>query len=411
MATSSISGVASGLDTAGIINQLMALEAVPQAKLKSRVTSEQSVITTLQGLNTKLAQLTSRAEELTKPDGWRAYAATSSSAAVTVSTGTGVAPAGFALTVEDVARTHQLGFATAAALGDVVTGSGTTVLLDRLDGTGPVAIDAGDGTLSSLVAAINDPANETGLRATAVRVGEGSYRLLVESATTGAAQDFTLTAGDGSTLLGGATVRAGTDARIDLGTGITVTSASNTFADLAPGVSVTLGADAVAGTTATVDVRVDSSGLAGRVQSFVAQLNGVLADIDAATGSGTRAGALSGDSLVRGIRQNLLDTVFPADGTSMADLGVQTDRTGRLVFDADAFATAYAEDPAAVTEAFTAPTTGFLARVEGVARSASDRHDGTVTQAINGRNQTITRMQDSIEKWDLRLEMRRTTLT
>ena len=35
MATSSISGLASGLDTASIIAQLMQLEAIPQTRLKT----------------------------------------------------------------------------------------------------------------------------------------------------------------------------------------------------------------------------------------------------------------------------------------------------------------------------------------------------------------------------------------
>ncbi|MFC7504863.1 flagellar cap protein FliD N-terminal domain-containing protein, partial [Nocardioides sp. GCM10030258] len=56
-ATSSIGGLASGLDTASIISQLMALEALPQTKLKTQVTAEQSKVTALQKLNTALQAL------------------------------------------------------------------------------------------------------------------------------------------------------------------------------------------------------------------------------------------------------------------------------------------------------------------------------------------------------------------
>ena len=42
MANASVSGLASGLDTATIIDQLMQLEAAPQTRLKSRVTTEKS---------------------------------------------------------------------------------------------------------------------------------------------------------------------------------------------------------------------------------------------------------------------------------------------------------------------------------------------------------------------------------
>ena len=44
MASASISGLGSGLDTASIIDQFMQLEAAPQTRLKSRVASEKSVV-------------------------------------------------------------------------------------------------------------------------------------------------------------------------------------------------------------------------------------------------------------------------------------------------------------------------------------------------------------------------------
>ena len=66
MATASVSGLASGLDTASIIDQLMQLEAQSQTRLKSRVTTEQSTLKVLQNLNTKFASLATQAKDLTK---------------------------------------------------------------------------------------------------------------------------------------------------------------------------------------------------------------------------------------------------------------------------------------------------------------------------------------------------------
>ncbi len=51
MATASISGLSSGLDTASIISQLMQAEAAPQTRIKSALTGEQSRVKTLQELN------------------------------------------------------------------------------------------------------------------------------------------------------------------------------------------------------------------------------------------------------------------------------------------------------------------------------------------------------------------------
>jgi flagellar hook-associated protein 2 len=416
VATSTISGLASGLDTATIIDQLMQLEAVPQTKLKTRVTTEQSVITALQTLNTKVSLIGSKAEALAKATAWSPVAATSSNTAVTVRADSGANPSNLNVTVIDTAKTHQLGFATAAKLTDTVTGGSTSIKLDRFDGT-PVTLTT-DGTLKGVVDAINSTANDTGLRASAIKVGtnaggEAQYQLFVESTETGAAQDFQLTAADGTALLGGATARAGSDAKISLGTGITVTSTTNTFEDVVDGVDITLGAAATNATTATVTVTRDTASLSSQVQSLVDTLNAALDEIGTQTAYNAETGAagkLLGDAAVRSLKTTLLNSVYPTDGSSMAALGIQTTREGKLTFDATKFKEAYAADPAGVAEKFTTEGDGFAARLEKAAKSASSTTDGTITQAIKGRKQEITRLNESIDAWDLRLELRRTTL-
>jgi flagellar hook-associated protein 2 len=407
----SISGLASGLDTATIIDQLMSLEAIPQARLANRKSSEQLVVNALQTLNSKVASLATKAADLAKPAAWTAVTATSSNAQVAVTTGTGAAPGSFSLRVDQTALSHRLELAQATGL-DTAGSVPTSVRLDRLDGSAPLDLTT-DGTLRGLVAAINDPANESGLRATAIKVGDDSYRLLVESTATGAASDFTLAdAADASPLLGGATVRAGRDAQVTLGDSITATSATNTFAELAPGVTVTLSADAAG--TSEVSVARNSAGVADSMKALVDAVNAALADIDSLTAYNptTKAsGLLSGDTGVRSLRSQILDTVFPTDGTTLADLGIQTDRSGKLVFDRDKFSAAHAADPTSVQARLTTNGTGFIDRMADVAKGASDKVDGTLTTSITGRNTSITRLTDDIDNWDLRLELRRTALT
>ena len=408
----SISGLSSGLDTATIINQLMQLEAAPQTRLKSQVSSDQSLVTTLQTLNTKVALLRSKAEALAKPEAWAPLTTTSSHASVSVTTGTGAGPASLSVTVTSVAQTHRLGFADAAGLTDVVTGGTSKVRIDRYDGS-PVDLDTGDGTLAGLVTAINDPDNETGLRASTVKVADGSYRLMIESAVTGSAEDFTLTAENGAPLLGGPTVRAGSDAAIDLGSGVSVTSSTNTFADVLPGVTVKLANDAAIGTVSSVSISRDTSKVTAAVKGLVDSMNSLLADIDAQSGYNATtktAGALTGDGSVRALRSSLLEAVYPIDGSSLATVGIQLTRTGRLEFDEQAFSQAYSADPLGVLERFTDSGDGFVDQVAKVAKNASDPSEGTLTSAITGRRTSITRMQDSIEDWDRRLELRRSAL-
>lgn len=424
MANASIGGLASGLDTATIISQLMQLEAVPQSRLQKRVSTEERQVTSLTTLNSKFASLAAKALELAKPDGWSPLTATSSNAKVGVSTSATAGPASFSLTVTQTALTHRLEFASTVSL----TAAGTvptSVRLDRLDGTVPVDLTT-DGTLQGLVTAINDPAKATGLHATAIKVGTDQYRLLVESTTTGAASDFSLKdAADGVTdILGGyaAGLRAGRDASVTLGTSITVTSATNTFADLVPGVTITLASDTPAGATTDIAVTRDTGKVTAAVKSLVDSINAATADIDSLTAydATTKAsGILSGESSLRGLRSELLNSIYPADGTSLASLGIQVDRTGKLVFDEAKFKAAYAADPTGTAARFTDATpldltdapTGFADRVRKVADGASNTVNGTLTLAITGRNNGIKRLKDSIEQWDTRLELRRTALT
>lgn len=408
--SASISGLASGLDTATIINQLMSLEAMPQSRLKTRVSAEQRTVTAMQTLNSLVAGLATKAEALAKSAAWSPLKATSSNDQVSVATGTGAAPSTFSLRVDQTALSHRLELATATDLTTAGTVP-TTVRIDRLDGTAPQDL-ATDGTLQGLVTAINDPANATGLRATTVKVGDGSYRLLVEATSTGAASDFTLTdPADGTTPLGGATVRAGRDAQVTLGDSIVATSTTNTFADLVPGVSITLSSTATG--TADIAVTQDTDAVVANVKGLVETINRVLTELDSLTVADPAAGSkglLAGDAGARALRGRILDTVFPTDGTSLAGLGIQTDRAGKLVLDEAAFTEAYLADPAAVTARLSAEN-GFATRVHTVAETASDKSDGSLTTAITGRTASIQRLEDAIEGWDTRLELRRSALS
>jgi len=413
MATSSasVSGLVSGLDTSTIISQLMQVEAQTQTNIKSKVTAEQTNVKSLQDLNSAFAALATSAADLAKATAWNPVSVTSSSTLVTATAGTNAVSGPLSITVGHTAATHKLTFSTTAALTDTVTSGDTMVRIDRLDGT-TADIDTGDGSLSGLVNALN--ASGTGLKASTVRLDDGTYRLQVTSTATGAAADFTLTNTDGSDLLGGATVRAGRDAEITIGAD-TVHSASNTFTGVANGLSITLGATVADGTVVDLDVAQDTAGMTKTVKSIVDSINAALTKIDSLTGynSATKtSGALAGDGSVRALRNSLLASVYPSDGSSMAGVGIQLDRYGKLTFDATTFTNAYASDPGAVAAKFTTgATNGFAARVQAVAKQASNSVDGSITTSISGRNTSIQRMQDSISDWDTRLALRQETLT
>jgi flagellar hook-associated protein 2 len=410
-----ISGIASGLDTANIIRQLMQLEALPQTKLKARVTAQQSSVTALQSLNTKFAALATQAAALAKTSSWSPVSATSSSEHVTAKTSAGATEGTLSFTVKQTALAHKVSFTDAAALTDRVTPADTTLVrFTAADGT-TTDLDTGDGTLDGLVKALNGAG--LGVKASTVQLADGTHRLHVAATSTGAASQFSLSNVDPAApaLLGGENApytTTGQDAVIVLGPD-EISSSTNTFTGIATGIDFTLSSQTPGGTAVDITVTGDTKAMTASVKSMVDAVNEILAEIDKVTAAGggtTKSGVLSGDPTLRSLRNELLSSVYAsADGTSLAEAGVELDRYGRLTFDEEKFAAAYAADPASVSAKF-AGAGGFAERIAAVSTQASDKVTGTITNAIQGRESTIDRLGDAIDSWDVRLDARRRTL-
>src|SRR2546430_6264634 len=110
----SISGMASGLDTTTIVSQLMKVEQQPQQNLKNKLADTQKTVTAYQSVNTKMQTVQTTADALTQATTWQAAVATSSSPTVTVTASAG-APAGdYTLDVQSLAKAQG----TTALLAD-----------------------------------------------------------------------------------------------------------------------------------------------------------------------------------------------------------------------------------------------------------------------------------------------------
>lgn len=410
--TAAISGLVSGMDTASIIDQLMTLNAAPQTALKSKVTTEQSAVSALQGLNSKIAAIATKASALGSPAGWNPVTTSSSSDTVSIAATAGASTGSVTFSVNSLASAYGLRFTNTAAMTDRVTGAaGTSVTVTTASGS--KTIDSGDGSLRGLVNAIN--ASGTDLKASTIRLDDGTYRLRIDSATTGAASAFSITDSDGNALLGGNTVASvGADAEISVG-GDLLHSSTNTFTGLISGVNVTLSSATPVGSPVTVSSDRDIASISTSVQDLVDSLNASIDNLNTLTGfdpvSG-KSGTLAGESAARSLSTSLRNALYPTDGTSMAGVGIQLGSDGHFTFDAAAFTAAYQADPDATAAKFTTATgTGFADRVNKVTTAASDSTDGTLTQSVNSHNSAIKQLNDSIADWDIRLDMQRSTLT
>lgn len=427
MANASIGGLVSGLDTATIISQLMQLEAQPRTQLQSRVSSNQRELSALQTFNSKLAAIASQAGDLAKATAWGGVKATSSSDKVAVTADAGVAAGALTFTVNKVATAARETFGAPAKADAPVLTPGTSYTVSFADGRQPMTFGTGTGSLTDIAANINSA--KGGVSATLIRVGtdgaDPTYRLQLTSKATGADSGFTVaeTSPDPTApapFLASVVATGGTDASITLeGQTQELLSKTNTITDLVPGVDVTLSAQAQ-GVTTTITTALDADGMSAKVKSLVDTINAAVTEAqsltkyDAATKT---AGLLSGDATVRGAGTRIIDTVIAGvGGKSLADLGIQSDRSGKLVFDEAKFKAAYTADPTAVAARFTAPADGagslggMAVQVEKLTKTLSNSTDGTITLAIQGRTRTIDRLQDDISAWDVRLDQRKATL-
>jgi flagellar hook-associated protein 2 len=345
------------------------------------------------------------------PTAWSPLKATSSSDKVTVNAGSTAVPVTLSFTVKQTATSDQITFSQTYASSDAVAAPNATLT----KGGKQFAITTANGTLDEFVTAVNNL--NAGVVATKVSVGAGRYRVSLTATDTGASSAFTLT-----NLLVPTTDALGKDAQIVVGLD-TISSASNTFTGLLQGVDVTLAPGTPLNTSIDITVSRDPAAAQQSLQGLVDAANEILTQIDKLTAydkTTKTAGAFVGDSLLRDLRAKVLDTVTrPAGNGSLADVGVQTDRYGKITFDTTKFASAYNADPAKVATRLTTTTTttppstvpGFAARLEAAAKIASDSTTGVLTQSIKGRQSSVTTMQDSIAAWDNRLATKKDALT
>ncbi|WP_104201361.1 flagellar filament capping protein FliD [Cryobacterium sp. Y29] len=413
-----VDGLISGLDTTSLINSLMTLEAGPQNQLKAKVTSTNTLMTALQGLNTSIASLATLAGKATATDALDLYSATSNSAGVSVTAGASATAGSIDVVVDRLAKAQ-------VSVSDAVTAwPGSNFSITNTTSGKATVISAGSSNLDDVVTAVN--ASDSGVKAVKVAAGTDSsgnalYRLQFTASSTGAASAFSFSfdPSDPTTDPAMTKITAAQDAQVTLWAGTTaaqaITSATNTFSDLLPGVSVT--ALAVSDVPVTVSVSRNDAAVSTIASELVSALNGVFALIstksavvnstDSSGKAVLSAGVFSGDSTVRDVKQQLLSAASqPIDGHSPSEIGISITKSGTMEFDSSKFATAMAADPEYVKGVLAT----IASRVEAAAENASDKYDGMITSRITGQESLVKSLGTQIESWDVRLASRRSTL-
>jgi flagellar hook-associated protein 2 len=416
-----LSGLASGLDTSGIITKLMAIESRPQTLLQNQLSNVTTYRSALQSVNTQLAAIATAAKTASTAGALTAFTASSTTSGISA-TADSTATAGSVSFTVDAIATAQI--SVSGAMTAWPDTSSATPPITITTGSGPTAktttVHALSGNLDDVVAAINGGA--TGVTATKVAAGTDSsgtaqYRLQLRSSSTGAGGAFSVYEGEDATApaLPTTTVADAHDASITLygGTGAqqVVTSTSNTFAGLMTGVNVTVSATTASPATVTVipDSSKAATAAATLTGNLIAFFSTIATDSAVSTSSSTSGGTSStattgsvftGDTMVRALNDQILSAVTGAVGTSSpSSIGITLTKTGTITFDQSAFTSAMASDPTGTMSMFQT----IAGRISDAATAASDPLTGTLTQKITSQQSQESSLNSQISDWTTRL--------
>jgi flagellar hook-associated protein 2 len=411
------SGLASGLDTAAIIDALMQVAREPINRLQTKRSSYTSKASRLSDLRTRLSSLRTSALALDTASELRSYTATSSdTGTLTAAASSSAAPGSYTVNVKQLAsaqRSYSSGVAAKDQTG--LVGNGQLAIRVAGGAWSTIEIDQDTDTLEGVAAKINGAVS--GVSASVVKVSDSEYRLLVAGKESGAANrvEFDLTAsGKGLTDALGLNAahvpdQAAQDAWLQMD-GKNFYRPTNQISDAIAGVTLSL-SSASDPETVSVTVATDLDAVVSKVQGMVSAYNSALSFIkDQFTYNGTtRSDTLMGDSAVLTVKnqlQGIIGAEVAAAGSTynaLSKVGFSTARDGTLTLDATKLKAALAADPEAVSDLFSYSdgdagtendgVTVRLARtIDGLLRSET----GLLSARAEGIQDTIGAIDDRI---------------
>lgn len=249
-----VSGLASGLDTASMVDAIMKAARASTKQIETRAALYKSRSDLIKTFNTKILTAQLDLSSLKQASTFAAPTATSSNASVLTASALSTALTGsFQLTVDRVAAAQQLssgGFSSSTAS----IGTGSVVV--RLGTKAPVTvnIDSAHGTLSGLADSINQA--NAGVRAQVINDGSSTpYHLLLSSTTTGSSNTVSF---DASGLSGGQSDQLKDVTATSLGSTATMSLLGRSTATNGPKVYQVKAADSGAVGTANLQTRSSS---------------------------------------------------------------------------------------------------------------------------------------------------------
>ena len=404
-------GIGSGIDVAGIVSQLMAIEQQPLLRLDQKEAKIQAEISGYGSLKGALSTLQSAMDKLGNSETYLTTKASSSNSDVLgVSSTIDAAASSYSITVNRLAQTHKLGSAEVAS--DAKFGGASGDELTLTVGSNSFTLDLStEMSLSEIQAAINVETNETGITAGLITGDSGNQTLVMTSGSTGYEDRIQLTFGgsidagtfnfnmlnrDADEQLLDSEDKLDTSLTID---GVTVTRGKNSISDVVEGLTFELKGLG----QANVLVDQDASIASQAVQGFITAYNKVKDQLSSLSASGVNASVLRGiESQLRGSLNNGLSGL--GEYSYISQLGVTTNAdTGKLQLDSEKLMTALEDNPDSVINFFSNENKGFAVNMDSMLEGFL-KADGTIDSILDGSKSRVDAIERSRETMERRLE-------
>ncbi len=375
--STTITGLASGIEWKDTVDQLMVLESQPMEKLIDRKSESKSKQDAWNAIEELIKTLQSESQSIdSRTELIKKTASSSDNDLVTVSANANAVSSTHSIFVNQLAQAETEVHDGFPDINTTAVHTGAGGVFAYTYGTESAQVNVGSGTtIAGLVQLINNDADNPGVIASTIDDGSGgatSIHLVLMGAETGA--DNTITINDGATNLNGGgftsaswtETQSAQDAEIQVDGYPTapppyITRDSNTIDDVINGLTFTLKDT----TTSAIQVNVeeDLSTIKQKITDWVDDYNEIMKTMAAYTRYDSEneiQGLLMGDSRIYTVRGHLQELVIgeipglPADNSysNLASIGLKTGTGGMLTVDSTKLQEALEDDLDSVANLF-----------------------------------------------------------
>lgn len=414
-------GLGSGVQVGEIVDAIVNAEKVPfESRMNQQAALINADISAVGSLKSALEKVQESIADLADADKYQQRTTSEGDDFISLKASSDASVGSYSVKVDVLAESHKLlstGIDSEEAVGEGTLSIGS--------GTNNFDVTVSDtATLSDIRDSINDAEDNDSVIATIITDDNGQH-LVLSSKETGTANEIKIVVNDADTnnldttglsrlaydsdiasptyAVNMTEVNAAADAQITIDGTLVVTNSTNEFKNVIDGIDITAKkAQGIDDDLSPLKVSEDNSNIEEMLDTFVAAYN-ELVDLNenySKVGDGN-SGVLSGDSLLRGVMSKIRNELssnfdFGNDGeSSLAQLGIETDRYGKLSIDSTKLNDAISENVDNVQNFFTGSDSkpGFAAKVDELLNFYTES-DGLIQGRIDSKNTQLDRIDD-----------------